>query len=286
MSAPPDMDHLQAWVGRSRTFADIVSGGPVAGLYAMLDRGDAPIPPKGAPIPPLAHWYFGLPHVTQGALGPDGLQAKDGFSPPVPLPRRMWAGGRIRFHHPLRVGDDVTQTATIAKIEPKFGRNGALVFVTTRFEMANAQGVAVTDEIDGVFREAARPDEAARPPVMAPDDETFGRTVEMDVVKLFRYSAITFNGHRIHYDRPWATEVEGYPGLVVHGPLIATLLADLYCSQFGAETLASFEFKALSPLFDTHPFQICGRRDSDGSVALWTRRHDGAVSMMCKATMR
>jgi 3-methylfumaryl-CoA hydratase len=288
MNAPataPATDQLQAWIGKSRQTGDTITGAPVAGLAAMLDRGEAPVPPKGAAIPPLSHWFFCLPHVTQSALGPDGMQKRDDFSPPVPLPRRMWAGGRIAFHHPLRVGDDVTQTSTIKNIQSKGGRNGALVFVTTQHEVANAQGVAVTEEIDGVFREEARADAPARAPVMAPTDETFSRKVEMDVVRLFRYSALTFNGHRIHYDRPYAMGVEGYPGLVVHGPLIATLLADLFCRNFAQESLRSFEFKAMSPLFDTHPFMICGKQESDGSVALWTRAHDGEITMMCKAAM-
>jgi 3-methylfumaryl-CoA hydratase len=277
------IDHLQGWIGKSQQSRDIITGAPVAGLAAMLDRGEAPVPPAGTPIPPLGHWFFCLPHVTQSALGPDGLQKRDDFSPPVPLPRRMWAGGRIRYHHPLVVGDEAIQTTTIKAMQSKGGRNGALVFVTTQHEIANARGVAVTEEIDGVYREEARADAPAREPVMAPTDETFSRIVEMDVVKLFRYSALTFNGHRIHYDRPYATEVEGYPGLVVHGPLIATLLGDLFCQNFSQASLRSFEFKAMSPLFDTHTFEICGKQDSDGSVALWARAHDGALAMMCKA---
>ena len=284
MNAPVSIDHLKDWVGKSRQSQDTITGGPLAGLAAMLDRDGTP-PAKGAPIAPLGHWFFCLPHVPQGALGPDGLQLRDDFSPPVPLPRRMWAGGRIRFHHPLRVGDEVTQETTIASMTAKNGRNGALVFVTTRHEVSNAAGLAVTEEIDGVYREEAKADAPVREPVMAPRDEEFRREVTMNEARLFRYSAITFNAHRIHYDRPYATGVEGYPGLVVHGPLIATLLADLFRQEFPDARLDSFEFKAMSPLFDIQPFDICGKREGAGAVALWARGPDGALAMMCKATM-
>jgi 3-methylfumaryl-CoA hydratase len=274
---------FQDWIGRQTQSRDVVTGAALAGLAALLDRGDR-TPPTGARIPPLGHWFFCLPHTTQGEIGPDGLPNKDSFSPPVPLPRRMWAGGRLRFHHAVHVGDEITRTSTIRNVQPKHGRNGALVFLTMQHEIANARGVAITEEIDAVYREEAKADAPAREPVMAPTNEEFGDEIVMDVLRLFRYSAITFNAHRIHYDRPWATGVEGYPGLVVHGPLIATLLADLFNRKLPDARLESFEFKAMSPLFDTHPFRICGRKDGDGAVALWARSHTGELAMMSRAT--
>ena len=227
VSQPLDIASLQEWVGRTETRSDQVTAAPMAALSATLDRDDA-LPKPGDALPPLWHWLYFLPVHQQSELGPDGHAKLGGFLPPVPLPRRMWAGTRVEFHHPLRVGDSITRESRIVNVEHKQGRTGSLVFVLVRHEIRNAAGVALTDEHDIVYRDSPRPGDPAPPPApAAPADPTWERTVHPDDVLLFRYSALTFNGHRIHYDRRYVTEVEGYPGLVVHGPLQATLFSFL-----------------------------------------------------------
>ncbi len=279
-------DALRAWIGRTERRTDTATAAPLAGLAATLDRADDVAPLPGSPVPPLAHWLYFLPQAPQSELGPDGHAKRGGFLPPVPLPRRMWAGGRLRFAHALGVGDEIVRVSTITGVDAKHGRSGALVFVTVRHEIGNAAGVAVTEEHDIVYRD--NPVAGAPPPpaaAMAPTDEDFSRAIVPDAVLLFRYSALTFNGHRIHYDRSYVTEVEGYPGLIVHGPLIATLLVDLVRRELPGATLRAFEFKAASPLFDTHPFSVCGKRAADGSVALWARNHEGRLAMQARAEL-
>ncbi|MDQ6638839.1 MAG: MaoC family dehydratase N-terminal domain-containing protein, partial [Pseudomonadota bacterium] len=195
----------------------------------------------------------------------------------------MWAGGRLAFLQPLRVGDVMTRTSRIASIASKQARSGPLVFVTVQHEIAGGAGVALREEHDIVYRELPAPGAASLAPTAAPGDETFARRIVADAVLLFRYSALTFNGHRIHYDRRYVTEVEGYPGLIVHGPLIATLLVDLLRREHPEATLRSFDFKALSPLFDLHPFTVCGRPDGERRFALWARSTDGALAMQASA---
>jgi 3-methylfumaryl-CoA hydratase len=280
-----DLASLGQWVGRSTRRGDEVTAAPLAALGATLDRDDPP-PVAGSDVPPLWHWLFFTPQERQGELGPDGHARRGGFLPPVPLPRRMWAGGRLEFHHPLHVGDEIVRESRIQDITVKEGRSGPLVFVTVRHEVTNARGVALVEEHDIVYREPPRPDAAPPRPVPAPQDEVFRRHVVPDPVLLFRYSALTFNGHRIHYDRSYATGVEGYPGLVVHGPLIATLLLDLLRRQRPQARVQRFEFKALRPLFDLHPFTVCGRPDGERGVSLWARDHEGALAMQAHAEMK
>jgi 3-methylfumaryl-CoA hydratase len=160
-------------------------------------------------------------------IGPDGHPKRGGFLPPVPLPRRMWAGSRLTFVQPVRVGDALTRESRILDVSGKEGRTGHLVFVTVRHDYSLASGLAITEEHDIVYRDNPQPGQPAPKPTPAPTDSQFSREIVPDPVLLFRYSALTFNGHRIHYDRSYVTEVEGYPGLIVHGPLIATLLLDL-----------------------------------------------------------
>jgi len=276
-------DHLSDWIGRTEQRDDIVTPAPLRGLIATLDRADDPTPVDGTALPPLAHWLYFLPQALQHEIGADGHPKRGGFLPPVPLPRRMWAGGRLQFAHPIRVGEAVTRRSTITHVDAKPGRSGALVFVTVQHEILNAQGVALTEEHDIVYR--ADPEAGAPPPtpLPAPTNEDFSRTITPDPVLLFRYSALTFNGHRIHYDRPYVTEVEGYPGLIVHGPLIATLLVDLLRRELPNAVLTQFDFKAASPLFDLHPFNVCGRREAEGSVLLWARNHLGELAMNARA---
>jgi len=284
-STATSLDSLGDWIGRSERRSDTLSAAPLAGLSATLDRVDDPEPHIGTPLPPLAHWLYFLPLAAQREIGADGHPKRGSFLPPVPLPRRMWAGGRLKFHHDLRVGDEVERRSTIVKVEPKEGRSGALVFVTVRHEISDAQGVALTEEHDIVYREDPRQGVVPAVPVLAASDEDFSRQIVPDPVLLFRYSALTFNGHRIHYDRSYVTEVEGYPGLIVHGPLIATLLVDLVRRELPDARIRAFAFKAASPLFDIHPFTLCGKRDADGHVALWARNHQGELAMHARAEL-
>jgi len=278
-----DLDHLRTWVGRTETRDDLVTAVPMAALSATLDRND-PEPVNGTTIPPLWHWLYFLPISPLGEAGPDGHPQRGGFLPPVPLPRRMFAGGRFEFHRPLKVGETMTRSSRIADVSGKEGRTGMLVFVTVRHEIANAAGVALNEEHDIVYREHPRADAPVPKPQAARVDEAFSREIAPDSVQLFRYSALTFNSHRIHYDRPYVTEVEGYPGLIVHGPLIATLLVDLLRRNLPQATVRSFSFRALRPLFDIHRFTVCGRADGR-SVALWTRDHEGWLTMEATAEL-
>jgi 3-methylfumaryl-CoA hydratase len=277
-----DIDHLRSWIGRQEVLQDSITPVPVAALAATLDRDDAE-PLAGEDLPPLWHWLYFLPRARQSQLGPDGHPKRGGFLPPVDLPRRMWAGGRLSFPGRLRVGDPVRRTSTVADVSLKEGRAGPLVFVLVRHEIAGPEGVAITEEHDIVYRGAPAPGEPPPAPRPAPAGETWRRDIVPDAVLLFRYSALTFNGHRIHYDRRYVTGEEGYPGLVVHGPLLATLLADL-ARRNTTRPLASFRFRAVSPVFDTAPFAVCGRAEGD-HAALWVRRADGSLAMEAEAIL-
>ena len=279
-----DLEHLREWIGRTETRVDHATATPMAALSATLDRDD-PEPANGSEVPPLWHWTYFVPLARQSEIGPDGHSKRGGFLPPVPLPRRMWAGGRLEFHAPLRVGDDITRTSRILDVSGKTGRSGMLVFVTVRHEYATTRGLALTEEHDIVYRENPRADAPVPKPQPAPVDESFSREIAPDPVLLFRYSALTFNGHRIHYDRPYVTQVEGYPGLIVHGPLIATLLVDLVRRNLPQARIRRFSFRALRPLFDIHRFTVCGRHDGNGRVALWERDHEGWQTMEADAQL-
>ncbi len=280
----PALDRLADWVGRTETAKDVVTAAPVAMLSALLDRDD-PEPRAGDTISPLAHWLYFLPVHRESQVGPDGHAYRGEFLPPVPLPRRMWAGSRLEFLHPLAVGEPIRRVSRITSVRLKEGRSGPLVFVTVRHEVSGPSGLALTDEHDIVYRGAEGA--AVAPPVAAPAGETWSREIRPDPVLLFRYSAVTFNGHRIHYDHPYVTGVEGYPGLVVHGPLVATLLVDLLLRNRPGTRLAAFSFRAMRPLFDTAPFTTCGIPDeATRSARLWTRDAEGAITMDATATWR
>jgi 3-methylfumaryl-CoA hydratase len=272
---------LDEWVGREEVREDSVTAAPLMALCALLDRDDPP-PRGGDAAPPLAHWLYFLPRYRQSAAGPDGHAARGEFLPPVPLPRRMWAGSRLEFLRPLVVGSDVRRRSRIVSVTEKQGRSGALVFVTARHEVSDAGGLVLTDEHDIVYRGEGGP---AGPPVASASGEAWRREIRPDPLLLFRYSAVTFNGHRIHYDHPYATKVEGYPGLVVHGPLIATLLVDLLRRERPEARLRTYAFKAMRPLFDTAPFEVCGTpADASREARLWTRDFEGAMTMEARAT--
>jgi 3-methylfumaryl-CoA hydratase len=280
--------NLKDWIGRSEEVSDIATATPYAALSATFDR-PAERPAAGTPLPGLWHWLYFLPLHRQSEIGPDGHAKRGGFLPPVPLPRRMWAGSQFTFHKPLRIGDAMTRTSTIHDVSEKSGRSGPLVFVKVRHEIRRAgeTDIALTEFHDIVYREAAKPDDVAPPPKAAPASATWEKKWVPDDVLLFRYSALTFNGHRIHYDRKYVTEVEGYPGLVVHGPLIATLLMDLLRRQVPAADVASFRFRALRPTFDGRPMRVNGQPQPDGkTIKLWAQDHEGWLTMDAVASLR
>jgi 3-methylfumaryl-CoA hydratase len=283
--------NLQDWTGRSETVEDTITATPYAALAATLDwpAGPGPQrPPAGTPLPSLWHWLYFLPISPQSGIGPDGHPKRGGFLPPVPLPRRMWASSDFEFSQPLLIGDKLQRTSTIADVTEKSGRSGSLIFVKVRHEIRRngETAVALAEHHNIVYRAAAQPGDTAPPPQPAPPSAAWERTIVPDDVLLFRYSALTFNGHRIHYDRKYVTEVEGYPGLIVHGPLIATLLMDLLRRNLPAAAVLKFEFKALRPTFDLNPFSVHGQPAPDGkTVHLWARDHEGWLTMDATATL-
>lgn len=283
--------NLQDWIGRSETVDDIATATPYAALSATLDwpaplAGQRPAP--GTPLPYLWHWLYFLPMYPQSEIGADGHAKRGSFLPPVPLPRRMWAGSDFSFHTPLLVGDALRRTSTIVDVKEKAGRTGNLIFVKVRHEIhRNGESqAALTEHHNIVYRDAPKPDDVVPEPTPAPASSAWERHIVPDDVLLFRYSALTFNGHRIHYDRKYVTEVEGYPGLIVHGPLIATLLMDLLRSNKPDAVVRNFEFKAVRPTFDIHPFSVHGEPSADGNtVRLWGRDHEGFLTMDATATL-
>jgi 3-methylfumaryl-CoA hydratase len=281
---PGDIEQLRTWIGNSETRFDVATAAPVAALSATLDYDDA-LPQTGDALPPLWHWLYFLPLARQSEIGPDGHAKRGGFLPPVPLPRRMWAGGRLEFMRPLKIGEAIARVSTIADVSHKQGRSGELVFVLARHEISDGAGVALTEEHDIVYREFPKPGDAAPPPQSAPANHAWMREINADAVMLFRYSALTFNGHRIHYDRKYVTEVEGYPGLIVHGPLIATLLMDLLRRNLPDAVVARFAFRAVKPIFDLAPFFVCGRQDGN-AIKLWAKDAEGWLAMEATAELK
>ncbi len=270
---------LGDWIGQKESLTDIATAAPVAGLAATFDRDDPP-PRAGDPVPPGWHWLYFLTSARHSELGPDGHPRRGGFLPPVELPRRMFAGGRMRFERALRIGEEIRREGEVLDVREKSGRSGTLVFVTIRYRVSGEGGLCVEEEQDIVYREAA-PATRQRPP-MAPElgNGDWHRTIRPDPVLLFRFSALTFNGHRIHYDHPYVTEVEGYPDLIVHGPLTAVLLLELCRDNSGGRPLSSYRFQARRPLFAGAPFTLAGRLDGDGGgCALEAVDPDGAVAM-------
>jgi len=277
--------NLADWIGRTETASDVVTPTPYAALAATLDR-DAQRPLPGTPLPPLWHWLYFLPLYRRRDVGPDGHAKKGGFLPPTPLPRRMWAGSQLEFRAPLRIGDAITRVSTIENVSEKSGRTGPLIFVKVRHEIGRIgeTETAIVEFHDIVYREAPKPGDAVASPAQARSTSAWERQWVPDDVLLFRYSALTFNGHRIHYDRRYVTEVEGYPGLVVHGPLLATLMLDLLRHENPDAVVARYAFKAMRPVFDVHAFHVCGQPQSDGkTVDLWVRDHEGALAMSATA---
>ncbi len=284
------MSESQEWLGRSVTLRERLDPGRARAMQATLGR--APSLEQGDALPPLWHWLYFWDTPRIDLLGADGHAEKGGFLPPIQLPYRMWAGGRLTFHRAPALGDFAEKTSTIAGIRETEGRSGPLTFVTVRHEIADGDGTCLEEEQDIVYRGALPA--SAQTSTHAPEDYAWRRAVSPGPVLLFRYSALTFNGHRIHYDQPYATGEEGYPGLVVHGPLLATLLVDLALEEGGGKPPARFAFRALKPVFDRHAFTLAGspgagspgagRSEPGEDDRLWVADHEGALAMEASFT--
>jgi len=272
-----DESVLRQWVGNSQSATDTLHIEPAHLMQATLDRN--PTLKQGDAMPPTWHWLYFLSGAPMSQLGRDGHAAVGEFLPPVALPRRMWAGGRLAFEKPVVFGETLTKTSTIKDVVLKQGSSGMLCFVTVRHEFSGAdRDHRFSEEHDIVYREDPAGDAPAPKSVNPPPGSVNSFTVTPSTVQLFRYSALTFNSHRIHYDRDYCTDVEGYPGLIFHGPLTATLLAD-YAYHQGSGTLKNFSFRAVAPLFDNQPFTI----HDDGEGTIWAQTPDGGLAMKASA---
>lgn len=277
-----NIDTLQAWVGRTEERVEVLSTAHANMVAQTMDRDPSFV--DGDVLPPLWHFTTHLPSAKHSDLDVDGHLKRGGFLPPVALPRRMWAGSRISFVGDVHLGEEVSKASTIERIDMKQGRSGTLCFVTVVHELSVDGELRISEEQDLVFLEGRERGAPEPKPTPAPQDATFSRTITPSEVMLFRYSAVTFNSHRIHYDREFVREVEGYPSLVFHGPLTATLLAELAVAESG-KSLASFSFRGVAPLFENEPFTISGTTEGE-SLNLWAATPLGGLAMQATATLR
>lgn len=276
------MDGFHDWVGREQVQEERCDAWPMRGLAALLDH--EAVPGQGDEIAPLAHWLLFAPSVPQSRIGSDGHPQRGGFLPPIAQPRRMWAGSDIQFMGPIRIGDRVVKTSRIASIEEKVGRTGTLVFVVVENRYETDNGPALSEAQTLVYREAPPPGELPPRAQAAPSEAEWSVDIDPDPVLLFRYSAVTFNAHRIHYDAPYANEIEHYSRPVVHGQLIATLMLNGLSARRQDRPLQRFSFRAQRPLLCDTPFAVEGARPGDdGAVALWSRTRDGDLTMSATA---
>jgi 3-methylfumaryl-CoA hydratase len=283
MNEKPDLDHLRQWIGRSTQASDIVTAQLVKGLRATLfmDIGE---PKPGDAAPFTVHWCLAPQVYPMSELGPDGHPKRGGFLPPVPLPRRMWAGGELEIFEALRVGDEVTRTSRIADVTMKSGSTGMLCFVSVDHLNTTSRGAAIRERQDIVFRDisTAQPSAPAKP-ATPPPSAKHRETHMADPVLLFRYSALTFNGHRIHYDRDYVTKVEGYPGLIFHGPMQAAFLVEFAAKLHGGTAPKKFIYRGVQPLFEGSEFSVNANETASG-MELWTANSAGEPTMKGTAT--
>src|SRR5437764_5746777 len=278
MNEKIDTNHLRQWIGRTEEKTDIVTAHLVKGLRATLFQ-EIGEPKPGDAAPFTAHWCLALPVAPMSEIGPDGHPTRGGFLPPVPLPRRMWAGGELEFIDALRVGDESTRTSRISDVTMKTGSTGVLCFVSVEHLITTPRGIAIRERQDIVYRDmsAGQPPMPAKP--AAPPPSAQHRESHMaDPVLLFRYSALTFNGHRIHYDRDYVTKVEGYPGLVFHGPLQAAFIVEFAAKLHGGKAAKKFSFRGVQPLFEGSEFSI-NANDTSAGMELWTANSAGQPTM-------
>lgn len=279
MSEKLDIDHLRQWIGRTQEASDIVTEQLVKALRATLFL-DIGAPKVGDAAPFTTHWCLAQPVAPMNELGSDGHPARGGFLPPVPLTRRMWAGGELQFLDTLRVGDDVTRLSRISDITMKSGSTGILCFVAVEHTITTPRGIAIKERQDLVYRDVT-PGREAKPQTAPPPPKAQHRETHLaDPVLLFRYSALTFNGHRIHYDRDYVTKVEGYPGLVFHGPLQAALLVEFSARLHDGKAPKTFAYRGVQPLFDGGEFSVNANNDAS---ELWTANAADTPTMKAAA---
>jgi 3-methylfumaryl-CoA hydratase len=277
-----DLEGLKKWVGEKESAVDYVTIPSVHRLSATLDRDD-PMPKVGDPLPIGWHQLLFPRIVRHSQIGHDGHPARGDFLPPVPLPRRMFAGKRNTFHAPLRIGDEVRRESTILSVTPKQGRTGQMVFVTVKTDIYSPRGLAIVEEQDIVYREEPDPNAPPPPPQKAPGTPVWTRAVTPDEVMLFRYSALTFNGHRIHYDHPYVTKVEKYPALVMNGGL-TTLLAFELARTHASTPIRTIASRNVRPLFVNREITLCGEPTPDNkSAKLWAVDDTGALALSAEA---
>jgi 3-methylfumaryl-CoA hydratase len=282
MTEQPNLDHLRQWIGRSTQASDVVTAQLVKGLRATLFQ-EIGEPKPGDAAPFTVHWCLAQPVYPMAELGPDGHPTRGGFLPPVPLPRRMWAGGELEFFDCLRVGDESTRTSRISDVTMKTGSTGVLCFVSVDHLVTSPRGTALRERQDIVYRDisatpSAAPAKPAAPPLAAKHRESH----MADPVLLFRYSALTFNGHRIHYDRDYVTRVEGYPGLIFHGPMQAAFLVEMAARLHGGVAPKKFSYRGVQPLFEGSEFSV-NANETAGGLELWIANSDGAPTMKAVA---
>ena len=276
-------NQYQAWIGKQSSTRALVTAYQADALTATLDRDDPPYK-EGDVIPPGWHLFYIREVVKLRDTAEDGHPKRGDFLPPIDLPRRMWAGTKATYHKPIHVGENISNVTTIESVTPKVGKTGQLVFLKLKNEISGENGIATTELQDVVYREEARPGAAVPEPPPPPGEALWRRTIHPSSVLLFRYSALTMNSHRIHYDRTYVTEVEKYPGLLVHGPLTFTLLLDLFRREHADKILKSFSVRAVSPIYDTHDFVVEGAPDGDDDATLWALNHEGRLAMSAKAS--
>ena len=284
-TATLNLDELKRHIGARQRATDVITAAPANLLRLAFDRPESAFK-EGDTLPPGWHVLYFLPRLAPSELRSDGAAAGSGVIPEMPLPRRMFAGQTFRFHRPLRIGQSVTQETELVDISAKTGGTGTLVFTTVVSRISGPEGLAVEDERRTVFREEVKAGERNQAPRRdpAPTDVPWRRTITPDPILLFRFSALTFNSHRIHYDRQWAIEVEGYPALVVHGPLTSGLLIDFVRDNNPGRAIRSYTTYARAPLFEGTPFELRGRPSASG-CEVWAVTPAGTIAMSAQAEL-
>tara|TARA_Y100001934_G_scaffold117440_1_gene143801 strand:+ start:28781 stop:29620 length:840 start_codon:yes stop_codon:yes gene_type:complete len=271
-----------AWIGKKTTTTALVTAYQADSLMATLDRDHVPFK-DGDEIPPGWHLFYIREVVKLSDTAEDGHPKRGSFLPLIDLPRRMWAGTAATYHRPIHVGEIIKNVTTIESVTSKTGKTGNLVFLKLKHEISGENGIATKEIQDVVYRENAKKGVKSPEPPLPPYEATWKRTIIPSPVLLFRFSALTMNSHRIHYDRKYVTEIENYPGLLVHGPLTFTLLLDLFRCEMPGKSLKSCSVRAVSPIYDTHNFTIEGVLRGNNEAALWALNHNGRLAMSAQA---
>jgi 3-methylfumaryl-CoA hydratase len=280
-----DLEPIRARLGTKVVDEDVATAAPLRGMVVTFDRDEKP-PVEGEPIAPGWHLAYFPAASRLSSLGADGLPLESGVLPAMPLPRRMYAGATLTFHAPILVGDRLRRETEFSDVGVRKGGTGTLIVATQTRRIFTPRGLALTEDTVSVFREAVAPGARSGIPTTEPPPTgmTWTRTITPDSVSLFRYSALTFNPHRIHYDRPYAMNTEGYPGLVVHGPFSQQCLLDLL-RDHADRPIATFTMRARAPIFDDAPFTLCGRMTGGNAAELYAVSNDGGIAMQATATL-